>query len=214
MGPLVVRRGDTLTAKTWANMGVTLSPAVMSQFSGWIAPLNAGGVATAGATKSPWVFRMRPLPAPGTTEYTIVIDGQTLNYRNTQTDWTNINWPNPQGGVTGARISATTFNGQTVEIANFPGEFGFERLKDMAAKKVKEEGTYEFTWTSGDISVAVDLQIISKPGALKDNTTTQGAGFKGMRLPDTVLNTSAPVAEPANASPPNNLLQPTRSLQN
>ncbi|HWW70068.1 MAG TPA: ImcF-related family protein, partial [Duganella sp.] len=45
IGPLVVRRGDTLSAKTWANMGINLAPGVITSFPSWVAPLSAGGVA-------------------------------------------------------------------------------------------------------------------------------------------------------------------------
>ncbi|MFX5793684.1 type VI secretion IcmF C-terminal domain-containing protein, partial [Acinetobacter baumannii] len=73
------------------------------------------------------VFQILPSPAAGTTEYTIEIDGQQLRYRNTPPQWTNFVWPNPQG-TPGARITATTFDGRTVEVLSEPGRFGLERL--------------------------------------------------------------------------------------
>lgn len=206
MGALVVRRGDTLTARTWANLGITLSPEVQSGFSGWIAPLSAGGVPSSNANEGQWVFQMQPLSAPGTVEYTVEIDGQQLRYRNTQAQWANLTWPNTLGAP-GARITATTFNGQVVEVANFPGRFGFKRLIDAAAKKRKEGGMFELNWTNGDITVAVNLQIISKPDVSADNSNPQGKGFRGMSLPDTVLNstttpavTDSPPPSPAPAN--------------
>ena len=39
MGPLVVRRGDVLAARTWADIGITLAPQAVASFPGWIAPL-------------------------------------------------------------------------------------------------------------------------------------------------------------------------------
>jgi type VI secretion system protein ImpL len=69
------------------------------------------------------VFQLQAQPAPGTTEYTIEIDGQQLRYRNTPPVWTNMVYPAPQG-VPGARISAVTFDGRTVELFNEPGQFG------------------------------------------------------------------------------------------
>ncbi|MDE2430861.1 MAG: type VI secretion system membrane subunit TssM, partial [Burkholderiales bacterium] len=114
MGPLIVRRGDVLTPKTWANMGMTLSPTLVSNFAGWIAPLSAGGIAQNSQNAEPQsVFQLLPLPAAGTTEYTIEIDGQTLRYRNTQSQWANMVWP-ASNGAPSARISATTFDGRTV----------------------------------------------------------------------------------------------------
>jgi hypothetical protein len=41
MGPLVVRRGDVLSSRTWADIGVTLAPQVVSGFPGWVAPLSS-----------------------------------------------------------------------------------------------------------------------------------------------------------------------------
>jgi hypothetical protein len=36
LGPLVVRRGDTVSARTWANMGINLAPPVVASFpAGW-----------------------------------------------------------------------------------------------------------------------------------------------------------------------------------
>ena len=82
MGPLVVRRGDVLAPRTWADMGISLSPQMVARFPGWIAPLGAGGAAaTSGAAQT--VFQILPSPAPGTLEYTVEIDGQQLRYRNT-----------------------------------------------------------------------------------------------------------------------------------
>ncbi|HEV7815134.1 MAG TPA: type VI secretion system membrane subunit TssM, partial [Janthinobacterium sp.] len=74
MGPLVVRRGDVLAARTWADMGITLSPQAVARFPGWIAPLGAGGVVASSAAAQT-VFQIQPAPAPGTLEYTVEIDG-------------------------------------------------------------------------------------------------------------------------------------------
>lgn len=193
MGPLVVRRGDSLSARTWANMGITLSPSVQENFSGWIAPLSSGGVPASGAAEAQWVFQMQPAAAPGTTEYTIEIDGQQLRYRNTQAQWSQMVWPNAQG-TPGARITATTFDGRVVEVANFPGKFGFKRLIDAASNKRKEGGVFELVWRADNVSIPVELKIISKPDASADNSNPQAKGFRGMKLPDAVLGSSAATA--------------------
>ncbi|MFL6659639.1 MAG: type VI secretion system membrane subunit TssM, partial [Massilia sp.] len=78
IGPLVVRRGDTLSARTWANMGITLSPPVLTSFPGWIAPLGAPSVATtvaASAVETQTLFDLQALGTVGATEFTIEIDG-------------------------------------------------------------------------------------------------------------------------------------------
>jgi type VI secretion system protein ImpL len=206
MGPLVVRRGDTLTAKTWADMGITLAPEVVSGFPSWIAPLSTGGAAAAGAggADSQTVFQIQPLPASGMTEYTIEIDGQQLRYRNTQAQWVNFVWPNPQGAP-GARVVATAFDGRTVEIANYPGRFGLEKLINSAQRKRKDNGVFELTWANGALSVSIDLKIISSPQATSAGAgagagaQSQSQGYRGLRLPAMV--TQAPPAGADAATP-------------
>jgi type VI secretion system protein ImpL len=202
MGPLVVRRGDALSAKAWADMGIHLAPDVVAGFPSWVAPLSAGGVAAApgaAATDAQTVFQIQPLPASGLTEYTVEIDGQTLRYRNTQAQWSNFVWPNAQG-VPGARVVATTFDGRTVEMVNFPGRFGLEKLIGSAKRKRKDNGIFELTWTNGAISVSVDLKIVSSPQVAATSasagsgaaTQSQGQGLRGLRLPEAVT-AAAPV---------------------
>jgi len=204
MGPLVVRRGDALSAKAWADMGIHLSPEVVSGFPSWVAPLSAGGVAAApgaAAAEAQTVFQIQPLPAIDLTEYTVEIDGQTLRYRNTQAQWSNFVWPNAQG-VPGARVIATTFDGRTVEVVNFPGHFGLEKLISSAKRKRKDNGVFELNWSAGAVNVSIDLKIISSPqvGASSVGSSTasqsQGQGLRGLRLPDavTIITTPAPIA--------------------
>jgi type VI secretion system protein ImpL len=212
MGPLVVRRGDTLSPKTWAEMGISLAPEVVSGFPNWIAPLSSGGVATAGAgggaAEAQTVFQIQPLPAGGVTEYTVEIDGQQLRYRNTQSQWNNFVWPNPQGAP-GAKVTATTFDGRTIEMANHPGRFGLEKLINTAQRKRKDNGVFELTWVNGAVTVSIDLKIISSPqatggGGGATTGTQQSQGYRGLRLPAAVtMVKQAPVANtPATPSAP------------
>jgi type VI secretion system protein ImpL len=207
MGNLVVRRGDTLSPKTWADMGISLAPDVVTGFPSWVAPLSAGGAvaaSAAGAAEAQTVFQIQPLPASGITEYTVEIDGQQLRYRNTQAQWTNFVWPNQQGAP-GARVVATTFDGRTLEMVNYPGRFGLEKLINSAQRKRKDNGVFELTWTNNSVSVSIDLKIISSPqaaaaGAGGASAQSQSQGYRGMRLPATV--TLAPVpAAPAGVAP-------------
>jgi len=164
MGPLVVRRGDTLSPRKWADMGITLSPAITTSFADWInTPGGAGaggGGGGGGAADAQTVFQIQPQPAPGALEYTIEIDGQQLRYRNTQAQWTNFVWPNPQGAP-GAKVTAVTYDGRTVEVANQPGRFGLERLINTAQRKRKDNGAFELSWTNDGVTVVVNLKIIS-----------------------------------------------------
>lgn len=195
MGPLVVRRGDVLAPRTWADVGIALAPQAVSAFPGWVAPLSQNGVAANSGPQS--VFQIMPAPAPGTTEYTIEIDGQQLRYRNTPPAWTTMTHPGPTG-VAGARISAVTFDGRTVEIFNEPGQFGLQRMIAAAQRKRKDNQWFELRWAAGNVAVTVDLKITSSPEASGSDSGTQGKGFVGLRLPETIVG--RPAAMPAMAA--------------
>ncbi|MEO5932009.1 MAG: ImcF-related family protein, partial [Duganella sp.] len=190
MGPLVLRRGDVLAPRTWADMGITLAPQTLARFPGWIAPIGAGGVAAPSASAQT-VFQLQPMPAPGTLEYTVDIDGQQIRYRNTPAQWTNMVHPGTQG-VPGARIAAVTFDGRSVEVFNEPGQFGLKRMIDAATKQKREGGVFELRWTSGAITVAMGLKIISSPESSGGAGAPQEQGFRGMRLPETIVGAAAP----------------------
>jgi type VI secretion system protein ImpL len=200
MASLVVRRGDMLAPRTWADLGIHLSPQVTANFASWIAPVSTGGVASGSGAAAQTLFQIQPLPAAGVLEYTIEIDGQQLRYRNTQAGWSNFVWPNAQG-VPGARIVAVTFDGRSIEVVNEPGRFGLERLLSTATRKRKEDGVFELSWGSGGTSVAVNLKLISSPQATNAPTGSSGTGYRGMTLPQNIAE-AAPAAAPiATASP-------------
>lgn len=194
MGPLVVRRGDVLAPRTWADVGITLVPQAVSAFPGWVAPLSQNGVAAGSGAQS--VFQIMPSPAPGTTEYTIEIDGQQLRYRNTPAAWTTMTHPGPTG-VAGAKITAVTFDGRTVEVFNEPGQFGLQRMI-AAAQRTRKGDQHELRWAAGNVAVTVDLKITSSPEASGSDGGSQGKGFVGLRLPETIVG--RPAAMPAVAS--------------
>ncbi|HAV35799.1 MAG TPA: type VI secretion system membrane subunit TssM, partial [Massilia sp.] len=197
MGPLVVRRGDALSPRTWADIGITLAPQAVQAFPGWIAPLSSNGVATSASSGPQTVFQLLATPAPGTTEYTIEIDGQQLRYRNTPPVWTNMVHPGPQGS-SGAKISAVTFDGRTVELFNEPGQFGLKRMIEAAAKKKKDGGIHELRWSAGSVTVAVDLKITSSAESGASSGAASSQGFRGMRLPLTIVG--QPAETPAMAA--------------
>ena len=182
MGPLVVNRGGVLAPRTWADIGITLAPQVVAGFPGWVAPLSARGIATGNGPQT--VFQILPHAAPGTLEYTLDIDGQQLRYKNTPPSWNNMVHPGPQG-VAGVRISAVTFDGRTVELFNAPGESGLKRMIDAAQKTKKDGGVFELRWSGQSVAVTVDLKIVSSASA--NGSGEQGAGFKGLRLPATIV---------------------------
>ena len=198
MGPLVLRRGDVLAPRTWADMGIKLAPQTVARFPGWIAPIGAGGVAASSAAAQT-VFQLQPMPAPGTLEYTVDIDGQQIRYRNTPAQWTNMVHPSTQG-ASGARITAVSFDGRSVEVFNEPGQFGLKRMIDAAAKQRREGGVFELRWTNGAITVAMGLKIISSPESSGNASAPQEQGFRGMRLPETIVGTPAAPSAPAIAA--------------
>jgi type VI secretion system protein ImpL len=184
LGPLVLRRGDVLAPRTWADMGISLSPQTVARFPGWIAPIAAGGVASPAVAQT--VFQIQPMPAPGTLEYTVEIDGQQLRYRNTPAQWANMVHPGTQGAP-GARITAVAFDGRSVDVFNEPGQFGLKRMIDAAAKQKRDGGVFELRWSSGAITVAMGLKIVSSPDTSANAVAPQDQGFRGMRLPETIV---------------------------
>ncbi|MCA1246205.1 type VI secretion system membrane subunit TssM [Massilia sp. MS-15] len=182
MGPLVVRRGDVLSARTWADIGITLAPQVVTGFPGWVAPLSANGVAGNGGPQT--VFQILPQAAPGTLEYMLDIDGQQLRYKNAQPAWTNMVHPGPQG-TAGVRISAVTYDGRSVELLNEPGQEGLGRMIHAARKRRKEGGIHELSWSAHNVTVTVDLRIVSSASA--NGSGEQSQGFRGLRLPAMIV---------------------------
>ncbi len=196
MGPLVVRRGDTLAARTWADMGVKLAPEFADNFARFVAPVAGAAQATsgdgAGGAASQTVFQIQPQPVSGVTEYTIEIDGQVLRYRMGVQDWANFVWPSGKGAP-GARITAVAYDGRTVEVASQPGAAGLERLINTAQKKRRSDGTFEMTWTNNGVAVTVNLRIVSSAQAdtSANASAPQKSGLLGIKLPAAVAGGGA-----------------------
>jgi type VI secretion system protein ImpL len=228
LGPLVVRRGDLLEPRQWAEIGIRLKPEFAADFGGWIAPVEsamasaggaatAGSVGTSGAAVAPapdqTVFQVLPQGAPGVTEYTLVIDGQALRYRNTAAEWANMVWPNP-AGVAGARLVAVTHEGKSVELVNEPGALGLTRLFELAQVKKLGNGVNEMIWSQGNVRVAVQLRVLRSPGdlpkpaasaatAAPGSDASPGVGqlrLRGVKLPQLVAGGAGPVGAAASGS--------------
>ncbi len=204
MGALVVRRGDTLTPRTWGDLGINLRPEFMNNFAQWVAPLGgaASGGSGGGGSGAPGqgqtVFMLRPQPAPGTTSYTVEIDGQRLDYRNTTAQWANFVWPNA-AGVPGAKVLANTFDGRSIEMLNFPGRYGLEKLINSAQRTRQPDGTFRLAWSNQGVTVSVDLRIISSPQAQASASSgsAPSRGLGGVSLPAEVAGGSPAAATPA-----------------
>jgi len=170
LGALILKRGDSISPRTWADMGLRLRPDFTGGLAAWVAPLNgqnassgggapaAGGGATA-AADAQTVFQMLPLASPGLTEYTVDIDGQVLRYRNGAASWNHFVWPGP--GTPGVRITGVTFDGKQVEFFNEPGRFGLEKMINAAQRKRVDAQIFELHWGPAANAVGVQLRIIS-----------------------------------------------------
>ncbi|NRF69450.1 type VI secretion system membrane subunit TssM [Aquincola sp. S2] len=192
LGPLVLRRGDSIVARTWLDMGVRLKPEFGTQFAHWVAPLDgaAGGAAPAAAASpaaAQTSFQILPQGAPGLSEYSVEIDGQVLRYRNGAAVWTPFVWPNA-AGTPGARITGVTVEGRTIELLNVPGRFGLQRMFETAQRRKLADGANELSWAQGSLSVTLHLRVISQPGApaAAAATPAAGGGLRALKLPATI----------------------------
>jgi type VI secretion system protein ImpL len=221
LGALVLKRGDNVTARTWADMGVRLRPEFTGGLAGWIAPLNgqnasgsaaSGGGVAAAAAEAQTVFQMMPLAAPGLTEYTIDVDGQVLRYRNGAASWNHFVWPGP--GTPGVHITGITFEGKPVDFFYEPGRFGLEKMINQAQRKRVDAQTFELHWAKGDVAVGVQLRIISNaatpapaaPAATGGGAAATGPVSKPGTLPSIIAGQDdgapvAPIAPNAPAAP-------------
>lgn len=185
LGALVTRRGDTLTPRTWADVGLQLSPLFMAQFARMVGE-QSGADAAAGSTAQQTVFQIEPIAVPGVTEYSIEIDGQRLRYRNTPPEWVSFVWPNPSGSP-GARVTAVTYEGRSIEVTNSPGRYGLEKLISSAQRSRKPDGSFLLSWTESTVTVSVHLRIISSPSSAAPAAGGQtNAGLRGVVLPPRV----------------------------
>lgn len=186
MGPLVVRRGNTVTPRTWGELGLVLQPEFGNGFARWVSPLEGGAATDAGggAGQAQTVFMLRPQPAAGTTGFSVEIDGQKLAYRNGPTQWNNFVWPNA-GGAPGARIVATTFDGRTIEVVNVPGRFGLEKMINAATRTRQPDGSFRLVWAAEGVEVGIDLRVVSSTQVQAAAPAGQGGarGLGGLVLP-------------------------------
>ncbi|MGH6647692.1 type VI secretion system membrane subunit TssM [Aquabacterium sp.] len=182
LSALVVRRGDTVSPRTWADMGVRLLPDFSGGLAAWVAPLGGQGASSSAggggaAADAQTVFELLPQAVPGLTEYTVDIDGQQLRYRNGVATWSHFVWPGP--GTPGVKISGVTYDGRTVEFFSEPGRYGLEKMINTAQRKRNDSGAFELRWPQGTLAVALQLRIISNAAAPVPATTTAGAAAAG-----------------------------------
>lgn len=203
LGPLVTRRGDIVAPRLWANLGLRLRPAFTDGLPSWVAELDgaaapAAAAATGGAatTNGPAQssFQLLPQGSAGFVQYTIVIDGQALNYRNGAATWTNFVWPN-SAGPAGVRITGVTADGRTVEVFAAPGSYGFERLIDAARVRKFPNGIRELSWGDGAQAITLQYRAVTEPGPAATpapaGTAARPSGLRGLKLPELVAGADA-----------------------
>ncbi|NNH00204.1 type VI secretion system membrane subunit TssM [Acinetobacter sp. ANC 5414] len=203
LDPLVIRRGYTLTSKTWKDLGLSLNPQFVMNFQSYVAPSN--GIATgelsptsASAATNQSNFQFYPLENSQLLSYTIDIDGQRMVYKNGIQQWVNFVWPN-QGSIPGARITAVDLEGQIHTIFDEPGEYGINRLID-SAQRTQRSGSFEMIWKdqqNPNLAVKMNFRLISG----NSGQIGSSRGYAGMQLVDQVVNNKSIRVVTAQAAP-------------
>lgn len=138
---LVTRRGEQLVPRTWANLGVSFSPAFLSGVSA-LSSVGNSVLQEGDAAR----FELQPLPTPGLSEILIELDGQVLRYRNGPQLWTGFSWPNAQASIQGARLQVVSFAGVSTSMANHGGRLGLMRLLTQARVEDRGNGSATLEW--------------------------------------------------------------------
>lgn len=204
VGPLIVRRGDMLFDRTWADMGLKLSDPVKTGFPSWVAPLTAAGVAdqeatTVSAGEELTMFELQALGASNAGEFTIEIDGQSLRWKGQAQPYVPMVWPNATPKP-GARITALTPDGRSVVLLNEEGRNGLKRLVESAKRERGDGGAFKLSWENSGVRVSVHFKYIGKRRVQAPPPRTAGtSSFKRLRLPDTII--AAPVPAVAATAP-------------
>lgn len=181
---LVTRRGDTLTPRTWANLGVNFNPVFLT---GATRLMSAGSSVLQEGDGAK--FELQPIPTPGLSEIVVEIDGQLLRYRNGPQAWTAFTWPNPAGSsAQGARIQTMSFSGVSTSVANFSGRLGLMRLLAQAKADDPTASTVQLEWR-GKSNRAVAEKI-----AATDKSASQDNDGELVRFNFRMVNGSNPLA--------------------
>lgn len=180
LGALVIRRGNSLTPRRWADIAISLSPKLIVNYGLWISALNAAGQPTSGKVKQT-TFQIQPRASFKVRQYTIKIQGQRLRYRNTPPQWSTFVWPVPES-QSGVSVKAKTNDGRTLVLVESNGEHGLTKLFRTGHPKRLGENSYLLTWGKDGIKVSVKLRILNRPKG--DNN--QPPGLKGVQLPQKV----------------------------
>ncbi|MFC6168346.1 type VI secretion system membrane subunit TssM [Acinetobacter terrestris] len=203
LDPLVIRRGYTLTSKTWKDLGLSLNPEFVMNFQSYVAPSHGMATGELNQTTAPAAtnqsnFQFYPLENTQLFSYTIDIDGQRMVYENGIQQWVNFVWPNP-GSIPGARITVLDLEGQTHTIFDEPGEYGINRLID-SAQRTQHDGSFELIWKdqkNPNLAVKVNFRLISG----NSGQIGSSRGYAGTQLVNHVVNSKAIRVVAAQAAP-------------
>lgn len=168
LGPVVVRRGDTLVAKTWGGQGIGLGPTFLDSIS----RLTSAGSALLQDGES-CRFELQPVPTPGLTDILLEVDGQRLLYRMGPQTWIPLSWPG-QSSAQGARLQVTSFVGATAQIHNFQGRLGLLRLLDQARVENPKGATSALEWR---FKVGPSFSSRTPSGSTREEFYPQGIRF-------------------------------------
>ena len=192
LGGLVTQRGDQLIPKTWANLGVSFSPAFLSGVAGLTKAGNA--VLQEGEAAK---FELQPVPTPGLSEIVFEVDGQALHYRNGPQSWTGFSWPNVAGNsIQGARIQVVAFSGVSTTVASFGGRLGLMRLLSQSRVDEHADGSALLEWRftpganpnaaaereTGGETVRFNFRLVNGANPLSLS------GFRRLGLPEKITN--------------------------
>jgi type VI secretion system protein ImpL len=195
LDPFVIRRGYTLTSKTWQDLGIGINPQFAANFQNYVSPSN--GMAT-GELNQPTAFaapsnqsnfQFYPLENQQLLSYTIDIDGQRMVFENGVQQWVNFVWPN-KGAIPGARITAIDLEGKTHTIFDEPGEYGINRLVE-GAERTQKGTSFEMVWRSkqdANVFVKVNFRLVSGSNA---GNIGSNPGYRGMALASQVVMNKA-----------------------
>ena len=211
LAALVTKRGDSMAARTWADMGVRLRPEFLAGLGAWVAPLAgqgpgagsaaaggaaaAGGGAAAAAAEAQTHFQVLPLAAPGLAEFTIEIDGQAMRYRNGVASWQPMVWPGPGPG--GARVTGLTLDGKPLAFFAEGGQYALEKLINSAQRKRIAPQHFELRWQQAGLSVGIELRLITNPSAEPVTSAGPSSGGSGAASGAPAAATAVPSALPA-----------------
>lgn len=86
-------------------------------------------------------FELKPTSTQGIVQYDLIIDGQSLDYFNQQTEWKTFKWPGDVSNA-GLRISWETEAEGMRKTQEISGRFGFIRMLEKSRITPIDSGTY------------------------------------------------------------------------